>query len=136
MSCSSTLFVSGDIYLIKRPVPGNIGIHVLFNKAVSGDFGFKYDLEHPREIWVVTLNKRRRRLSILHIDDWGYEQIVRYLFSNSPFSMFFENDADFVKLTRGQLRRLVIDGSVEGGFNNAFVQAHQKMLNIIDEDEV
>lgn len=136
MSCSSALFVSGDIYLIKRPVPGNVGIHVLFNKAVSGDFGFKYDLERPREIWVVTLNKRRRRLSILHIDDWGYEQIIRYLFSNSPFSMFFENDADFVKLTRGQLRRLVIDGSVEGGFNNAFVQAHQKMLNIIDEDEV
>ncbi len=134
MSCSSALFVSGDIYLIKHPVPGNVGIHGLFNKVASGEFGFEFNLEKPREIWVVTLNKRRRRLSILHIDDWGYEQIIRYLFSSSPISLFFDNDADFVKLTRGQLRRLVIDGSVEGGFNNAFVQAHQKELSISEED--
>ena len=65
MTSSSGLFVTGDIYLIRKPIPGNYGIHKLFDMLVSSQFGIAYDLNTMPEIWLLTTNKRKKRLSIM-----------------------------------------------------------------------
>lgn len=128
MTSSSGLFVTGDIYLIRKPIPGNYGIHKLFDMLVSSQFGIVYDLNTMPEIWLLTTNKRKKRLSILHVECFGYENIVRFLHGNNLFNILFDEKAPPITLTRSQLRRLVLDGTVEGTWNNACIQENATTL--------
>ena len=128
MTSSSGLFVTGDIYLIRKPIPVHYCILNLFDMLVSSQFVIAYDLNTMPEIWLLTTNKRKKRLSILHVECFGYENIVRFLHGNNLFNILFDEKAPPITLTRSQLRRLVLDGTVEGTWNNACIQENATTL--------
>lgn len=112
----STLLASGRIYLIRQPVSGRTGIVKLWNMLCAGTLGVKFDVESPEEIWVLMVNRRRNRLRILHVDTWGYELTTRINF-DGRFDVIF-NEGGPQNITRGELRRLVLDGTVEGSWRS------------------
>ncbi len=115
MSASEELFVTGDIYLLQYPVNGNYGLNRINSMLYSGELGIEY--EPGTEIWVVYFNRKRTRLYAFHADLYGYSQIRRRL--NHGRFLFELATSGKVQITRRELRRLCLDGTLSGPYKNA-----------------
>lgn len=111
-----SLLRSGKIYLVKTPVKGNAGINLLFSLVVGGTLGIS--MTDQEEKYVIFFNKKRTRCRILHIDNAGVTLMIRRLFSKK-FQVKLDSGSNQV-LTREQLRRLLLDGTVEGDWQSEF----------------
>jgi len=103
------MFERGDIWLIRTPVNGRLGIKRLYAMLLGGLFGVRYDV--TRELWLVMLNRRRNRLRILHLDAYGYDLTVRI--NRSGLFRVILDESPGQKLTRAQLRELCLTGTLE-----------------------
>lgn len=117
----SKLFAAGTIVLVRQPISGRYGILRMWNMLASGTLGVKYDLRAGKELWVITVNRRRTRLRILHVDSFGYELITRINYAGK-FKVLFDDVEAPMALTRGQLRRLMLDGTTEGDWQSIELQ--------------
>lgn len=111
----STLFASGDIRLSRMPIDGRMGINSMWAALLAGSFGFKYDGNINNEIWLVTVTRNRQQLRILHADVTGRSLIIRKLWGGCKFLVSFDDGQAFT-LNSAQLRRLVLDGTMEGDY--------------------
>lgn len=129
MAGENELFGRGRIVMVRRPVDGRWGIRRLFAALTSGtELGLTYDLLSREEIWVVTFSVQRKTMRILHVDEWGYSLITRVLYGRSLFRVMLDKGAmDTLRLTRGQLRRLVLDGTYEGEWQNAALERGREL---------
>ena len=116
----SQLFASGKLYLIRRPVSGRVGIIRLWDMLCTGELGVDFNPVAKDEVWVLMVNRSRNRLRILHVDQFGYELIVRINYDGRFDVVFHENGPE--KITRIQLRRLVLDGTVEGEWRSIYIK--------------
>ena len=110
---TSDLFSSGDIYLIRNPINGNCGINRILGKIVSKEWNIDFDLNNPKEIYVVIPTKSKRTLLIFHYDIYGAD-ITKRILHNSKFKIQLEDTRQPITITRGQLKRLIIDGTYIG----------------------
>ena len=113
------LFATGRIILLEAPVSAAWGIHKHVSMLESGAFGIKYDPN--MEYWILSLNRSKTRCTCLHVDPLGYSLARRVLFQASFRARLSGEGAR--SLTRGQLRRLFADGTVEGPFSNPYIAA-------------
>ncbi len=70
----SELLKSGRVMLVLDPVPGQSGIHILYEKTKQ--------LMNPlpgEEVWAVFYNNNLSRLKVLHIDVTGVDLLTRRL---------------------------------------------------------
>ena len=111
-----TLLNSGKIYMVKSPIKGNAGINMLDSLVVSGALGIS--MTDKQEKYVIFFNKSRNRCRILHIDEAGVTLMVRRLFSKK-FQVILDSSDNQV-LTREQLKRLLLDGTVDGDWQSEF----------------
>lgn len=115
-------FSGGDIYLLTAPVGAQWGINRFLSMLCGGSFGIEY--EAGREIWIVGMNARRTRLKIFHADAGGFSIVTRSLVGRALFEAVAKAGTGYGRrpLTRGQLRRLCLDGTIEGPWQNAWFQ--------------
>lgn len=113
------LFATGRIMLLEAPVSASWGIHKHFSMLESGAFGIRYD--PSQEYWIISLNRQKTRCTMLHVDSTGYSLTRRILFQAGFRAALSGEGAR--NLTRGQLRRLFADGTVEGPYSNPYIAA-------------
>ena len=107
-----TLFSTGRLFLIRKPIRGSYGPTKLFTLLSGGFFGIDITT-NQEETYVIFTTKRRHMLLILHIDEHGYDLTKRLLFTKSRFRILLEDTYTPLTLTREELRRLVVYGSCE-----------------------
>ena len=107
---------TGRIFLVLEPVSGRLGLPRLLARLSSNSFNIHWDGE--AEITLITTNQRRNRLKILHIDSAGCDLTTRML-NHGTFKVLFADGCIPRNLTRGDLERLFVDGTLEGGYQNA-----------------
>lgn len=112
------LFSSGKIYLIKKPISGRYGLPKIMGNLLTGAFGEDI-ASADEEIYVVLTTKDRKTLIIFHMDDLGYDLTKRRLF-HGKFALILDNDDESnpVKITREELKRLVLDGTFAGDWHS------------------
>lgn len=113
------LFASGVICLLEEPVSASWGIRKHYAMLGSGGFGIKYD--PGREYWIISLNRSRTRCTCLHVDATGYSLTRRKLHQGRFLAALSGQGRR--ALTRGQLRRLFADGTIEGPDSNPYIAA-------------
>ena len=116
------LFSEGKIYLIKTPVNGNAGIPSLFSRIINGSFGITF--ENSEESYFLFCTANKKTLIILHVDEAGIDITKRRLFGGK-FKIIFEDTANPIKLTRDQLKRMVLDGTAEGEWQSLYQKVKQ-----------
>lgn len=112
----SKLLATGKIYLIRKPIDGRLGALKLWNLATSGSLGIDVDIISGEEVWIVMASNRASRLRIFHIDDQGYSLTTRINY-DGRFDVLFSEDGPKT-LTRSELQRLILDGTVEGDWHH------------------
>lgn len=117
------LFSSGRIYLVREPINGNCGIPTLYGGLLDGRWGVEIEIDPLKfeEIYALFTNKRRSMLFVLHVDQVGIDLTKRRLFGHG-FRIVLDGSAGPVSLTRGQLKRLVLDGTYEGEWESLALQ--------------
>ncbi|MCR5537162.1 MAG: IS66 family insertion sequence element accessory protein TnpB [Succinivibrio sp.] len=106
---------TGRIFLVLEPVSGRLGIPRLLARLASNSFQFRWNGED--EITVIVTNRRRSILKILHIDATGCDLTTRIL-NHGTFKVLFSEKCIPRNLTRGDLERLFIDGTLTGEYQN------------------
>ena len=114
------LFSSGDIYLVRSPVNGNCGIPSLYGRVLDGSLGIDVITE-LREVYVVFSTRNRLTLLILHVDQYGVDLTKRRIFKKK-FRIMLEDSGSQLKITREQLKRLVLDGTYEAEWQDPVLQ--------------
>ena len=109
------LSTTGKSFLVLEPISGRFGIPRLLAKLSSNSLNINWDGEE--EITILTVNSRRSRLKILHIDDVGCDLTSRVL-NKGTFKVLFQENCIPKALTRSMLERLFIDGTMEGDYQN------------------
>ena len=125
----SQLLGSGKIFLVREPISGRFGIPRLMAMLSSKDFGI--DWNGIDEITVVTFNRRRNRCIMLHCDFAGVDRTVRVL-NSGLFKVDLGSDIIPEQLTRGTLRRLLLDGTLSGEYAHPHVQ--KTLENKVEND--
>lgn len=120
----NTLFTGGTIVLLDTPLPGYYGIHRFRALLESGNLGVSY--HGAEELWICALNRMGNRLRIFHVDEFGYSLTTRILYTGSFVMALKEASAGKITLTREQLRRLCIDGTLSGPYANPYVAKHER----------
>lgn len=118
------LFSSGEIYLIMTPVNGNCGIPSLYGRLLAGSFGINIE-KALGEIYALFTTANHKMLLILHVDNYGVDLTKRRLFKGK-FRTILENTENPISITREQLKRLVLDGTYIGEWDNAHLQAQME----------
>lgn len=114
---------TGKIYLIKEPVCGRFGIQRLLAMLSQQAFGVAWD--GTEEITIVTFNKRRTRCNILHCDFAGIDRTVRQL-NSGTFKVLLQDGELPDRISKEDLRRLLLDGTIDGDFVHADVEHYLK----------
>ncbi len=99
------------ILLIREPIDGRLGIRRLSTWVKSW-----FNPGPDDEITVVFRNRNSLRLRVIHIDPTGESMLIRQLYDHGKFKWLFE---DRHPITVEELRRLIIDGTVDGGYQFA-----------------
>lgn len=120
-----TLFMGGTIVLLDTPVPGYYGIHRFRALLESGGLGVTYS--GTEELWICALNRPGNRLRIFHVDEFGYSLTTRILYTGSFVMALKQARQGQIQLTRAQLRRLCLDGTLEGPYANPYVARRERM---------
>lgn len=113
----SFLSSTGRIVLIKEPISGRFGMPRLLAKLTSNSLKVNWDGEE--EITIITFNKRRSIAKILHLDHVGSDLTTRVL-DHGLFKVVLDEEGQHLpqRITREQLERLFVDGTLEGDFQN------------------
>ena len=120
----SDLFSSGKIYLILTPVNGNCGIPSLYGRLLDGSFGIDITNE-TGEIYAVFTTKNHKTLLIFHVDNYGKDLTKRRLFKGK-FRTMLANSELPLELSREQLKRLVLDGTYIGDWQDPQLQVQME----------
>ena len=105
----SILLGTGRIYMVREPVCGRFGMHRLLAMLSSNSLGVKWN--GIDEISIVTFNKRRTICKILHVDNCGVDCTSRVL-NSGRFQVMLEEDKIPIHLTRDELEKLLMEGTV------------------------
>ena len=122
---TSDLFASGQIYLIRNPINGNSGINSILGKILSKEWDVDLDLNNPKEIYVVIPTKNKKTILIFHYDIYGADICKRILHSRK-FRIQLEDTRQPIMITRGQLKRLIIDGTYTGEWEHKELESIMK----------
>lgn len=102
---------TGKVLLLNEPVSGRFGLPRLFAKLCShaADWGWNGE----DEFTIVCFNKRHTICKILHVDETGVDCTSRILHQGT-FKVFLDEGLIPRALTRYELERLLLDGTLEG----------------------
>ena len=126
----SILSATGKIIMVQEPVSGRFGLQKLLAKLSSNAYGFNWN--GSDEISLVTFNKKRTICKILHVDDTGVDCTTRIL-NHGNFKVLLDEGLIPRRLTREALERLIIDGTLEGEYQNEISKQlleNQQHLNL------
>ncbi len=107
---------TGKIVMILTPVCGRWGIHKLMAKLSSNEF--KVNWSATEEITIVTFNRKRTSCKILHADITGVDCTTRIL-NQGRFKIMLDENLIPRTMTREQLERLLLDGTISGEYQHA-----------------
>ena len=127
----SILSATGKIIMVQEPVSGRFGLQKLLAKLSSNAYGVNW--KGSDEISLVTFNKKRTICKILHVDDTGVDCTTRIL-NHGNFKVLLDEGLIPRRLTREALERLIIDGTLEGEYQNEISKQlleNQQYLNLI-----
>lgn len=100
----------GRVLLVTEPIKGQDGILKLTALAK--------DIMNPKpgeEVWAVFVSKSQRRIKVAHLDASGVDLLTRKLSRGAVGINFKLLTKEQTKLTRGDLRRFLFDGTLPGG---------------------
>lgn len=120
MADQADILGSGPVYLVRTPVSGNWGIPRLSALLSGGTLGIPAP-DAQGEVCVVFVTRSLTRLKILHVDDCGVSLTTRILWSRR-FRVALSDSSAPLTITRGQLRRLILDGTYEGEWESRFLE--------------
>ena len=100
----------GRVLLVTEPIKGQDGILKL--SALANDI---MKPKPGEEVWTVFLNTRQTRIKIIHIDTSGVDLLTRKLSRGAVGINLKLLTKEQTKLTRGDLRRFLFDGTLPGG---------------------
>ena len=126
----SILSATGKIIMVQEPVSGRFGLRKLLAKLSSNAYGVNWN--GSDEISLVTFNKKRTICKILHVDDTGVDCTTRIL-NHGNFKVLLDEGLIPRRLTREALERLIIDGTLEGEYQNEISKQlleNQQHLNL------
>lgn len=126
----SILSATGKIIMVQEPVSGRFGLQKLLAKLSSNPYGVNWN--GCDEISLVTFNKKRTICKILHVDDTGVDCTTRIL-NHGNFKVLLDEGLIPRRLTREALERLIIDGTLEGEYQNEISKQlleNQQHLNL------
>ena len=106
-------FSSGSIYLIRKAISGRYGIPRILSMLLGGIFGIPYLEEKNKEIYLVLFTSNKKIMLVFHADLLGYDLSKRRI-NNGKFQIDLEDTFNPKKITRDQLKRLLIDGTYQG----------------------
>lgn len=124
------LFAAGRLYLIRTPVDGRLGLSALHSRLVTGALGIDYDGESDEEIWVIMFNARRTGMRVLHVDLTGMTLITRRLWDGRFRVLLDGPELSHDSVTRGRLRRLLLDGTDGGEWRHGFLKDGAELLGM------
>lgn len=126
----SILSATGKIIMVQEPVSGRFGLQKLLAKLSSNAYDVNWN--GSDEISLVTFNKKRTICKILHVDDTGVDCTTRIL-NHGNFKVLLDEGLIPRRLTREALERLIIDGTLEGEYQNEISKQlleNQQHLNL------
>ena len=126
----SILSATGKIIMVQEPVSGRFGLQKLLAKLSSNAYDVNWN--GSDEISLVTFNKKRTICKILHVDDTGVDCTTRIL-NHGNFKVLLDEGLIPRRLTREALERLIIDGTLEGEYQNEISKQlleNQQYLNL------
>ena len=126
----SILSATGKIIMVQEPVSGRFGLQKLLAKLSSNAYGVNWN--GSDEISLVTFNKKHTICKILHVDDTGVDCTTRIL-NHGNFKVLLDEGLIPRRLTREALERLIIDGTLEGEYQNEISKQlleNQQHLNL------
>ena len=112
----SLLPKTGKIYLVREPVCGRFGLPRMIAKLSSNDF--KVGWNGTDEITVVTFNRKCTTCKIVHMDATGADLTSRVLY-HGKFKIMLEQGLIPRTMSRADLERLIVDGTLEGEYQHA-----------------
>ena len=121
----SILSATGKIIMVQEPVSGRFGLQKLLAKLSSNAYGVNWN--GSDEISLVTFNKKRTICKILHVDD------TTRILNHGNFKVLLDEGLIPRRLTREALERLIIDGTLEGEYQNEISKQlleNQQHLNL------
>ena len=121
----SILSATGKIIMVQEPVSGRFGLQKLLAKLSSNAYGVNWN--GSDEISLVTFNKKRTICKILHVDDTGVDCTTRIL-NHGNFKVLLDEGLIPRRLTREALERLIIDGTLEGEYQNEIRGSGKKCI--------
>ena len=121
----TNLFSTGKIYLIKQPINGNSGVPSLYARLLNGSFGIEITDD---EYYAIFSNSSRKLLIIVYKNEAGVGVFKWRLFSGKFKILIDGNQNEPSKITRSQLKRLIMDGTIEGEWQSNY-QKEQFLKN-------
>jgi hypothetical protein len=110
---------TGRIVMVREPISGRFGMPRLLAALASNSLKVKWD--GMSEISVITFNRKKTIAKLIHIDQFGCDVTQRVL-NKGKFKIMLESNLIPKDLSRSELERLLMDGTVEGEFQNALAE--------------
>lgn len=114
-------FSCDNIFLIKKPVSGRYGAPRILSMLLGGCFEIPYIKDNLQELYIVLFTKNRKLMFVFHTDFFGHDLTKRRL-CEGRFKIQLEESYNPEKISRDQLKRLLIDGTYQDEWNDVSLQ--------------